>query len=135
MGKNAQKVFSKNTKNLVENLTAENLHRDCRAPPQINSICSRTVTKVVIYIKLNLHIEHKPEVGATVETAKATELVSVLCYQQRLFGSIADLLKRFICANQIKSLFASLHGVERSKDDFKQARFFIEDGQTFQFFF
>ena len=69
------------------------------------------------------------------ETAKATELVSVLCYQQRLFGSIADLLKRFICANQIKSLFASLHGVERSKDDFKQARFFIEDGQTFQFFF
>ena len=39
--------------------------------------------------------------GATVETAKATELVSVLCYQQRLFGSIADLLKRFICANQI----------------------------------
>ena len=44
------------------------------------------------------------------ETAKATELVSVLCYQQRLFGSIADLLKRFVCANQIKSLFASLHG-------------------------
>ena len=99
-------VFFKNTKNLVENLTAENLHRDCRAPPQINSICNRTVTKVVIYIKLNLHIEHKPEVGATVETAKATsafsgELVSVLCYQQRLFGSIADLLKRFICAYQI----------------------------------